>query len=143
MPGHAAPAKPPSPQRPSWEQVDAQESLVTSEDVLYGVAVSILSAQSTEHTVVIFSPRLFFFFVWFGIFFGIAFVALPSACFGCSAGTAWSAEHVWLRGSGLRSTRCANQCNQPTDAAALDRSLGLGDGSHAASITPRVLHADC
>lgn len=38
MPGHAAPAKPPSPQRPSWEQVDAQESLVTSEDVLYGVA---------------------------------------------------------------------------------------------------------
>ena len=142
MPGHAAPAKPPSPQRPSWEQVDAQESLVTSEDVLYGVAVSILSAQSTEHTVVIFPPPFFFLF---GLEFFLAIALSPSACFGCSVGTAWSAEHVWLRGSGLRATRCANQCNQPTDAAALDRSLGLGDGSHAASnrITPRVLHADC
>lgn len=37
MPGHSA-AKPPSPQRPSWEQVDAQESMVSCEDVLYGVA---------------------------------------------------------------------------------------------------------
>ena len=38
----------PSPQRPSWADVDVMESMVSSDDVLFGVAVSSVSSRMVD-----------------------------------------------------------------------------------------------